>query len=57
MVKLEPVKAAECFIKQYYPQCQGAVLAGSVVRDEATETSDLDIVIFKKIYQHLIGSP
>lgn len=26
--------------------CQGAILAGNVVRGQATETSDLDIVIF-----------
>jgi hypothetical protein len=41
-----PIEAANQFIKKYFPNCQGALLAGSVVRGEATETSDLDIVIF-----------
>ncbi|WP_059106222.1 nucleotidyltransferase domain-containing protein [Shouchella shacheensis] len=43
---LQPIKAAQQFIHKHYPYCQGALLAGSVVRGEATETSDLDIVIF-----------
>ena len=44
--KLIPIEAAHQFINEYFPNCQGALLAGSVVRGEATETSDLDIVIF-----------
>lgn len=40
------IEAAQQFIAQYFPQCDGALLAGSVVRGEATETSDLDIVVF-----------
>jgi predicted nucleotidyltransferase len=44
--RLKPIEAAKKFVKQYFPSCQGAVLAGSVVRGEATETSDLDIVVF-----------
>lgn len=44
--KLSPIKAANQFINKHFPDCQGALLAGSVVRGEATETSDLDIVIF-----------
>ncbi|MGE7023277.1 nucleotidyltransferase domain-containing protein [Solibacillus cecembensis] len=44
--KLNPVEAAKRFIHKYYPSCQGAVLAGSVVRGEETDTSDLDIVVF-----------
>ncbi|WP_312117106.1 nucleotidyltransferase domain-containing protein [Brevibacillus reuszeri] len=44
--KLEPIEAAKRFINKHFPNCQGAVLAGSVVRGEATHTSDLDIVIF-----------
>ncbi|MEH7400304.1 nucleotidyltransferase domain-containing protein [Gottfriedia acidiceleris] len=48
--KLNPIEAAQHFIKQYFPKCQGALLAGSVVRGEATETSDLDIVIFDKSF-------
>ncbi len=40
------IEAAQQFITQYFPHCDGALLAGSVVRGEATETSDLDIVVF-----------
>ncbi|MES9681366.1 nucleotidyltransferase domain-containing protein [Gottfriedia acidiceleris] len=46
--KLDHIEAANQFINKYFPNCQGALLAGSVVRGEATETSDLDIVIFDK---------
>lgn len=46
--KLAPIEAATRFIGVYFPNCQGALLAGSVVRGEATDTSDLDIVIFDK---------
>lgn len=42
----KPVEAARLFVEEFYPQCRGAVLAGSVVRGEETDTSDLDIVIF-----------
>lgn len=44
--KAEPIEAAKRFIDKHFPTCQGAVLAGSVVRGEATDTSDLDIVVF-----------
>lgn len=43
---MDPYKAAELFIMNHFPNCNGALLAGSVVRGQATETSDLDIVIF-----------
>ena len=33
------------FINKNFPNCEGALLAGSVVRGESTDTSDLDIVI------------
>lgn len=46
--RIEPYKAAELFTSKHFPNCHGALLAGSVVRGEATETSDLDIVIFDK---------
>ncbi|QKE75261.1 nucleotidyltransferase domain-containing protein [Arthrobacter citreus] len=46
--KLNPIKAAHLFINKHFPNCQGALLSGSVVRGEATETSDLDIVIFDR---------
>ncbi|SDY14121.1 Nucleotidyltransferase domain-containing protein [Evansella caseinilytica] len=45
--RLQPVEAAKQFIQKHYPDCLGAVLAGSVVRGEATVTSDLDIVVFE----------
>ncbi|RBW67556.1 nucleotidyltransferase domain-containing protein [Bacillus taeanensis] len=44
--RLHPFEAAQQFVDKHFPRCHGAVLAGSVVRGEATETSDLDIVIF-----------
>lgn len=44
--KLEPIVAAKTFVKTHFPHCRAALLAGSVVRGEATETSDLDIIIF-----------
>ncbi|MFJ5772432.1 nucleotidyltransferase domain-containing protein [Psychrobacillus sp. NPDC093180] len=46
--RLEPIEAAKQFISIYFPYCQGAILAGSVVRGKATENSDLDIVIFSE---------
>lgn len=45
---MEPFEAAKQFISLNFPNCQGAILAGSVVRGEATDTSDLDIVVFIK---------
>lgn len=44
--KLEPIAAARTFVATHFPDCGAALLAGSVVRGEATETSDLDIIIF-----------
>lgn len=44
--RLCPFEAAKQFVDKQFSQCQGALLAGSVVRGEATQTSDLDIVIF-----------
>ncbi|MCC3646816.1 nucleotidyltransferase domain-containing protein [Cytobacillus oceanisediminis] len=46
--KLTPIEAAHQFVNKHFPNCKGALLAGSVVRGEATEKSDLDIVIFDK---------
>lgn len=46
MNRIDPFKAAELFTLNHFPNCHGALLAGSVVRGEATVTSDLDIVIF-----------
>ncbi|WP_102275391.1 nucleotidyltransferase domain-containing protein [Cytobacillus massiliigabonensis] len=45
--KLHPIEAAQQFINKHFPNCQGAFLAGSVVRGQSTETSDLDIIIFE----------
>ncbi|PEL12462.1 nucleotidyltransferase domain-containing protein [Bacillus sp. AFS017336] len=49
--KLNPIEAAHQFINKHFPNCKGALLAGSVVRGGATETSDLDIVIFDQNLQ------
>ncbi|WP_143414446.1 nucleotidyltransferase domain-containing protein [Halobacillus massiliensis] len=46
MKKLDPLEAARQLIHQRFPHCKAAVLAGSIVRGEATQTSDLDLVIF-----------
>ncbi|TFB19640.1 nucleotidyltransferase domain-containing protein [Filobacillus milosensis] len=45
---MEPIEVAKNFISTNHPHCDGALLAGSVVRGDATETSDLDIVIFDR---------
>jgi len=45
-MKLSAIQAANQFIVSCFPSCQAALLAGSVVRGEATDTSDLDIVVF-----------
>ena len=42
---MEALKAAKKFIDDYFPDCLVAFLGGSVVRGEATKTSDLDIVV------------
>lgn len=47
--RLHPIEAGKTFILERFPHCQGALLAGSIVRGEGTETSDLDIVIFDQI--------
>ncbi|MDW0115263.1 nucleotidyltransferase domain-containing protein [Sporosarcina saromensis] len=51
MKRMKPPFAAKRFVDEYFPHCQAAILAGSVVRGEATTTSDLDIVIFDKHVQ------
>ena len=42
----QPIEAASKFIEDHFPKCNAALLAGSVIRGEATETSDLDIIVF-----------
>ncbi|MEK8132181.1 nucleotidyltransferase domain-containing protein [Paenibacillus filicis] len=39
-------EAAARFIETYFPHCEGAVWAGSAAHGEATEDSDVDLVIF-----------
>ncbi len=47
MVNLSSViQLAKELIRTKSPECEAAFLAGSVVRGEATATSDLDIVVF-----------
>ncbi|MFS0559257.1 nucleotidyltransferase domain-containing protein [Terribacillus sp. 179-K 1B1 HS] len=41
----KPVEAAKDYIDTAHPDCDGALLAGSCARGEATATSDLDIII------------
>lgn len=42
---MEAIEAAKNFVAQAFPTCDAAFLGGSVVRGDATATSDLDIVI------------
>ena len=42
---MDAIEAAKNFVAQAFPTCDAAFLGGSVVRGEATATSDLDIVI------------
>ena len=51
-IRIEPIEGALKFVEKYFPNCQCAVLAGSVVRGEATNTSDLDIIIFDQSKEH-----
>ena len=44
-MKLAAREAARAFLQAHFPNCLAAFLAGSVVRGEATPTSDLDLVI------------
>lgn len=44
--RLQPIDAASRFIEEHFPECNAALLAGSVIRGQATETSDLDIIVF-----------
>lgn len=44
-MRISPEAAALLFINRFYPNCEAAFLAGSVVRNEATANSDLDIVV------------
>lgn len=46
--RLDAHEAAQRFVDQAFPTCDAAFLAGSIVRGEATATSDLDLVIVTK---------
>jgi predicted nucleotidyltransferase len=46
MKRTDALEVARKIVDKRFPNCQGALLAGSVVRNEATETSDLDLIIF-----------
>lgn len=43
--RIEPLKAAKMFTEENFPGSSIVLLGGSVVRGEATSTSDLDIVV------------
>ncbi|WP_394219720.1 nucleotidyltransferase domain-containing protein [Halobacillus trueperi] len=43
---MKAFEAAKDMIAERFPDCDAALLAGSIVRGEATSTSDLDIVVF-----------
>ena len=45
---MKPIEAARSIITSQFPNCDVALLGGSVARGEATKTSDLDIVILTK---------
>ena len=45
-MRISGITAANKFVKEKFPNCDIALLAGSVSRGEETITSDLDIVLF-----------
>jgi predicted nucleotidyltransferase len=50
------LKAAMKFIEEEFSNCDFALLAGSVARNQQTETSDLDIIIFdEELQPHRAG--
>lgn len=42
---LDYLDIAKKVVDQKYPECDGALMAGSIVRGEGTETSDIDLII------------
>jgi hypothetical protein len=44
-VRLDPVEAARRFVAEHFPEARAAIVGGSPIRGDATETSDLDILI------------
>ncbi|MBO9128501.1 nucleotidyltransferase domain-containing protein [Bacillus sp. 165] len=45
-MKLDAIIAAKRFVNEFHRDCQFALLAGSVSKGLATESSDLDIIVF-----------
>ncbi|MBM7691382.1 putative nucleotidyltransferase [Peribacillus deserti] len=45
-MKTDPLIAAASFVNSQFPDCEAALLAGSVVRGDSTPTSDLDLFIY-----------
>ena len=43
--RLSALEAAQAVVSERYPECYLALLAGSVIRGEASKTSDLDMII------------
>ncbi len=46
MTKEKYIDIAMKVVKEKYPTCQGALMAGSIVRGQATERSDIDLIIY-----------
>lgn len=44
-MKLSAIETAQQVVDKKFPACEMALLAGSVVRGEATHTSDLDLIV------------
>jgi hypothetical protein len=44
--KENPIVVGQIFIKEYFSTCHAALIAGSVIRGQATHSSDLDIIVF-----------
>jgi len=42
---MDATEAARAFVNEHFPKCLVAFFGGNVVRGEATESSDLDIVV------------
>ncbi len=46
MTQIDYFEIAKKVVKDKYPSCDGALMAGSIVRGEGTITSDIDLVVF-----------
>lgn len=46
MTKIDYLKIAGKIVGDKYPSCDGALMAGSIVRGEGSETSDIDLIIY-----------